>query len=108
MARVLTLALAVLLLAGCELHAGPVDVVQGSGHVQRQSRDVRGFDQVVLSGLGTLTITQGSTESLTVEAEDNLLLRLRSDVGGSTLRLGPNDIAIRPTKITEGRPGSTP
>lgn len=96
---VVALALASLAgLAACELHLGPADVVQGSGSVKTESRQVQGFDKVELSGVGTLTITQGSTEALTIQAEDNLLPRLRSDVEAGTLRLGPQGAAISPTK----------
>src|SRR5262249_24541080 len=70
--------LAALALTACEVHVGRVDVVRGSGNVKSESRDVRDFDRVGVSGVGTLTITQGSTESLTIQAEDNLLPLLRS------------------------------
>jgi Putative auto-transporter adhesin, head GIN domain len=89
---------AVVALTACDLHIGPAEIVQGSGNVKTESRQVQGFDKVELNGVGTLTITQGSTEALTVQAEDNLLPRLRSDVSGGTLRLGPQGVAIGPTK----------
>jgi hypothetical protein len=46
--------LVVLLLAGCGS-----TVIYGSGHVVTESRTVRNFDAVTLSGNGELTITQG-------------------------------------------------
>ncbi|HXM56689.1 MAG TPA: head GIN domain-containing protein [Candidatus Dormibacteraeota bacterium] len=91
-------ALAVLALAACELHVGPVDVVRGSGNVKTESREVQGFEGVEVAGVGTLTITPGSTEALTIQAEDNILPRLRSDVEAGTLKLGPRGISIGPTK----------
>jgi len=92
-------ALTCLALTGCELQAQvvPINAVRGSGNVKTESRDVHAFDRVALSGVGTLTITQGSTEALTIQAEDNLLPRLRSDVEGGTLRLGART-SIQPTK----------
>jgi len=72
--------------------AGP-GLTQGSGHVRSESRTVQGFDQVVLTGSGELTITQGGAESLTIEAEDNILPLLRSDVSGGRLTLGGKDNA---------------
>jgi Putative auto-transporter adhesin, head GIN domain len=77
---------------------GPTDVVQGSGNVKTEPRQVQGFDKVELNGLGTLSITQGSTEALTIQAEDNLLPRLQSEVDGDTLRLGPRGAVIHPNK----------
>src|SRR5262249_45160714 len=59
-------ALAALVLTGCDIHVGPVNVVRGSGNVKTESREVHDFDRVDVSGGGTLTITQGSTESLTI------------------------------------------
>jgi hypothetical protein len=89
--------LAAVALTGCEVHMGPVNAIRGSGNVKTESRDVHGFDRVDLSGVGTLTITQGSTEALSIQAEDNLLPVLRSDVEGGTLVLGSRE-AIDATK----------
>jgi hypothetical protein len=68
-----------------------VNVVGGSGVMATESRDVHGFDAVRLDGAGTLKITQGETESLTIEAEDNILPKLKSNVQGDTLILGHQD-----------------
>lgn len=98
--RVVALALAALAvaLAACEVSVGPAHLVRGSGVVKTETRQVSGFDRVALDGLGALTITQGDTESLTIEAEDNILPLLHSDVVGGTLRLGPRSSAIDPTR----------
>ena len=86
-------------LAGCELQIGPADVVQGSGNVKTESREVQGFDRVEVAGVGSLTITQGATEALTIQAEDNLLTKLRSTVENGTLRLAPRPgTQVSPTK----------
>ncbi|MEM5775210.1 MAG: hypothetical protein AAGU05_09440, partial [Anaerolineaceae bacterium] len=49
---------------------------------------VSSFDAVLLSSIGDLTISQGDTESLTVEAEDNILPVLTQQVHGGQLGLG--------------------
>ncbi len=41
-------------------------VMKGSGIIETESRDVRGFDAIDFSGNGELTITQGDSESLTI------------------------------------------
>ena len=88
-----------LALAGCELRIGPADVVQGSGNVKTESREVQGFDRVEVAGVGSLTIAQGTAEALTIQAEDNLLPRLRSTVENGTLHLGPGPgTQVGPTK----------
>ena len=48
-----------------------------------------GFDQVELNGIGNLSIQQGSTESLTVEAEEDVLPKIRTEVNNNRLILGP-------------------
>ena len=65
--------------------------VRGSGNLKTESRTVSGFTAVDLSGNGHLTIEQTGTESLTIEAEDNILPLLTSDVSNGTLRLGEKD-----------------
>jgi hypothetical protein len=60
----------------------------GSGKVQTQTRNVQGFDSVEFSGAGTLSIQQTGTDSLKIQADDNILPALTSDLAGTTLRLG--------------------
>jgi hypothetical protein len=60
----------------------------GSGTLTSESRAVRGFSAVDLSGSGNLSIQQTGTESITIEAEDNIVPLLTSDVSGTTLMLG--------------------
>lgn len=62
--------------------------VVGSGVVKSESRPVSGFDEVTLAGSGTLSITQTGAESLTIQADDNILPLLTSDVSGHRLVLG--------------------
>ena len=50
-----------------------------------QSRELRDFDRVVLRDYGDLAITQGEKESLTIEAERELLKRIRTEVRGGRL-----------------------
>lgn len=80
-------ALLTFLLAGCGLgiNVGSFRVVTGSGHVATESRAVSGFSAVELSGFGELTVTQGDSESLSIEAEDNFLPLILTEVRGNTL-----------------------
>lgn len=71
--------------------------VRGSGDVVSEARDVTGFDEVVLQGSGTVRIEVTGTESLVIEAEDNLMDRLTSDVVSGRLELGV-DGSISPTE----------
>jgi hypothetical protein len=53
-----------------------------------ESRDVSGFDGVSHTGIGRVIITQGDHESLTIEADDNLIEYITSEVKNGTLELG--------------------
>jgi hypothetical protein len=83
------LALSAAAASGCEINVGPAQTVQGSGNVKTESRDVRGFDAVEVAGIGTLVVTQGDSEHLTISAEDNILPKLASDVVNGRLELHP-------------------
>jgi len=75
------------------------EMVRGSGRVVSERRDVHDFTGVALAGIGTLMIEQTGTESLTIEAEDNILPLLTSEVSNGVLRLGTrNNTSIASTK----------
>lgn len=76
------LAVLVLLLTGC------ASSIVGSGRVVTESRPVSDFDALDFSGVGEVTITQGDTESLTIQAEDNLMPLIRTQVKDRTLTIG--------------------
>ena len=63
-------------------------IVRGSGNVISEDRDVSGFSKVSVSGSGNLHIEQGDEESLTIEAEDNILPLIIAKVSGNTLKIG--------------------
>jgi carbon monoxide dehydrogenase subunit G len=92
-ARLAPAVVAVLLLtASCS-------VASGSGTVASESRAVSGFNAVEISGAGELSIEQTGTESLSIEAEDNILPLLTSEVSGGTLKLDKKPRAfLRTTK----------
>jgi len=64
------------------------DVITGSGNVITESREVSGFNGISHTGIGRVIITQGDTESLTIQADDNLMEYITSEVKNDTLELG--------------------
>ncbi len=52
-----------------------------------ETREVSDFDQVYLRGYGKLHITQGDIESLTIEADEDLLPKIKTEVSDGKLRL---------------------
>ena len=98
-----TLALcSLLVLNSCA--AGCADRVRGSGVVKAEPREVAGFSEVRVEGSGDVTIAvdPAGVESLLVEAEDNLLPLLKSEVRDGVLVLGverdANISATRPIR----------
>jgi hypothetical protein len=100
---VLILSLAALMLSACmpgiTINAGNGDTIVGSGNLQTESRDVSGITSVRLEGQGDVEITVGDSEGLTIEAEDNLLPLLISEVRGGVLVLRTREnTTIQPKK----------
>jgi len=76
--------------AGCPaLVPGGVQMtrVTGSGTPTQEERSVGGFTGVDLAGQGALTITLGDRARLVIEADDNLLPYLETELHGGILRL---------------------
>ncbi len=53
-----------------------------------EKREVHDFNQVALQGIGQILLVQGDQESLTIEAEQDLLPKIKSEVEGGKLVLG--------------------
>ncbi len=84
--RFLILALAFFAVSAC--NGVNINVTRGSGNVITESRTVSNFSNVVLAGVGELSITQGDNESLTIEADDNLMPLITTKVENGTLTIG--------------------
>lgn len=65
--------------------------IEGSGKVISETREVSGFMGIALESTGDITITQGDTESLSIETDDNILPLLTSKVENGVLVLGAKD-----------------
>ena len=61
--------------------------VRGSGNVVTETREVSGFDSIHVDYPARVLISQGSAETLKIEAEDNLLPGLKTEVGGNELQI---------------------
>ena len=65
------------------------DASSETSGVRSEPRDVSGFDEVELRGVGNLSIEQTGSESLSVEAEEDVLPKIRTEVENSRLTIGP-------------------
>jgi hypothetical protein len=92
------------MLAGCmNFNWSSTPGVKGSGHIISEERNVSQFDRVAVAGSGHLTIVQGDQESLTIEADDNLLPLIKSEVSGGLLKIGPENVNLDPSKTIQYR-----
>jgi len=81
-----------LLATGCDLNT-----IRGSGKVVEEQRPVSGFHAVHVAGTGSVNITLGVQEALTIEAEDNLLEYFETEVRDGVLWIEQRDnTSLRP------------
>lgn len=79
---------------------------RGSGHVVTETREVSGFNAVNVGYPAQVLIKQGNAESLKIEAEDNLLPDLKTEVRSGRLEIfykrtnGKHVNPTKPVKIT--------
>ena len=81
------------------IYVGPTE--RGSGNVKTETRNVEDFHAIEVSYPAEVYITQGASESLKIEAEDNLLPGLQTRVRNGQLEIfykAEKDKAVRPTE----------
>ncbi len=87
--------LAVLFASGCD----SLRTIRGTGDITAETREVSDFSAVNLAGIGNVVVEYGAQEGLRIEAEENLLPYLESEVEGDTLTLGIREgVNIVPTQ----------
>ena len=62
-----------------------IGVVRGSGDLETEERDVSEFDEIHFTGIGKLIIEQGEEEELIIEADDNIIDLIETEVKGKEL-----------------------
>ncbi len=91
------LVLTALLFGACNFNLN-LNIQSGSGNVIREDRLVSGFDKLSLSGIGDVTLTQGNEDALAIEAEDNVLSNIKTEVRDGTLFISYEKKSVVPTK----------
>jgi hypothetical protein len=76
------------------------DTLRETNNVTSEARDVSGFNEVELKGVGNLSLEQTGSESLTVEAEEDVLPKIRTEVENKRLIISPE----RNTSINTNKP----
>jgi hypothetical protein len=87
---VLLIAVAVVLLIRYDVFQGSSSSsgVQGSGVAATQTRELASFSAVELAGSNVVTIRVGEKQSVVVQADDNLLDRVTTEVQSGNLVIG--------------------
>lgn len=74
-------------------------IVKGSGNVISETRELSDFDKLRLSGVGRVEVVRGAQESITIEAEDNILPMLDTAIEEGALDIRTLEgYDIRPTR----------
>jgi hypothetical protein len=63
------------------------DRVEGSGNVVVVDRDLRNFDRIEVGGVFVVEVVAGKDHSIQIEADDNLLDHISTEVTGGTLSI---------------------
>ena len=82
---------------GCNL--GNLTGVQGSGNAKSEKRNVSGFKQIEAGGAVSLEVEVQKDFSVEIEADDNLLPLIKTEVSGDTLKISATDKISSKTKI---------
>ncbi|MCB2221677.1 MAG: DUF2807 domain-containing protein [Bacteroidetes bacterium] len=84
----LVLGFMLLTISGCSY---AFDGIKGNGKVVKQERNVSGFSGIEVGGAFKVYITQGDEEKLVVEADENLLEVIETEVSGRTLEISTKE-----------------
>jgi len=80
------------------MHHGCVFGIEGSGKVTTETRTVSTFNGIGLEGHANVYFTQGDEQTVKVEAEDNIMRHIITEVKGMTLKIKMDDEDINTHK----------
>lgn len=83
----------------CRANLSSPETIVGSGNLTSEERQVKEFSAVEIAGSADVDITIGEVQSVTVEAEDNILPLVETTVRGDRLVIGTKiNTSISPTR----------
>jgi hypothetical protein len=99
--RTMTVIIAFLLMASSGLMGSCIPLVgeKGDGNVVKEERTVSGFTSLEVSGAFNVYLYQGKSESLTVEADQNLMEFIITEVKGDKLEIYTKGTIRKATKL---------
>lgn len=89
LATILLISSGLMLLSSCD------DIIIGSGRVIQETREVKSFNAIDISGAFHIYLSQGEEESLVLETDDNLMELVDTYVRGGKLYIETRGIGIR-------------
>jgi hypothetical protein len=87
---------AMVLLPACSLAAG--DHIQGSGVAKSEQRDVGDFRKIKVTNSAAIDVQIGEKTSLSIEADDNILPLVTTNVSAGMLTVGSKDACSYSTR----------
>lgn len=84
---VIAITAVMLIVVSCVINFDPRDSISGDGNVIRQSREVTSFSGIKVGSGIDVFLTQGEPQSVEVEADENLLEWIRTEVNGDMLHI---------------------
>lgn len=92
-------ALLIGLVLGSSCAVGNIGGVQGSGQLRSEVRNVSGFKEIKAGGAVNLEVAVQKDFGLTIEADDNLLEQITTEVNGDTLVISAKDRISTKNKV---------
>jgi hypothetical protein len=86
--RLLSLAVAAVIVYGCHDMSTSPDQIVGSGRIVSRQQQFEPFTGIHLTGVGSVYITQDPTQSFRLEADDNIIDRVITTVDNNVLTIG--------------------
>ena len=76
-----------LMMLSCQMVSNIGPGVRGNGNVQTEVRQAASFNKIEVSNGLDLFLTQGTEESISIQADENLLEVIKTEVNGGILRI---------------------
>ncbi len=86
-----TLFIALLALVSLNSFSQPWEKIQGNGNLKKETRNVSGYTAIASAGSWDVMVAYGSSNSIEVEADENLLTYLETVVKDGTLKIKTKD-----------------
>lgn len=97
-----------LALVSCRLEIDTGTDITGSGYYTSEYRSLAYFNQVKLNGIGDAQIVKGSDTDITVEADQNILPYIKTEVSNQVLVISiQGGVSIHPSRTIRYRVSST-